>query len=49
MSLVQARLWLTYRPLNVVPGVLCGPVLASVVDYHALYDIGHLIFQLERR
>lgn len=34
-----------HRPLNVVPGVLCGPVLASVVDYHALYDVGHLIFQ----
>lgn len=39
----------THCPLNVVPGVLCGPVRASVVDYHALYDVGHLIFQLEMR
>lgn len=37
----------THRLLNVVPGVLCGPVQAGVVDYHALYDAGHLIFQLE--
>lgn len=37
----------THRPLNEVPCVLCGPVLPSVVDYHALYDVGHLVFQLE--
>lgn len=34
-----------HRPLNVVPGVLGGPVLASVVDYHAFDYAGHLIFQ----
>lgn len=39
----------THRTLNVVPSMLCGPVLPGVVDYHALYDVGHLIFQLEMR
>lgn len=39
----------THRPLNVVKGVLCGPVQACVVDYHASYDVGHLIFELEMR
>lgn len=37
----------THRLLNVVPGVLRGPVQAGVVDDHALYDVGHLIFQLQ--
>ena len=48
LSLVQTRSE-TYRPLDEVPCVLCGSVLAGVVDDHALYDVGHLIFQLQMR
>lgn len=33
-----------HRSLDVVPGVLCGPVLSSVVDDHAFDDVRHLIF-----
>lgn len=34
----------THRLLNVVPAVLCGPILAGVVDDHALHDVGHFVF-----
>ena len=38
----------THRPLYIVPGVFCGPVLTSVVDQHPLDDVGHLMLQLHR-
>lgn len=40
---------LTHIPLNVVPGLFCGPVQAGVVNNHSLYDVGHLVFQLQMR
>lgn len=36
----------THRPLNVVQGVLCGPVI-GVGDDHSLNNAVHLICQLE--